>query len=122
MISGNARSYRRYLLKLPWLKQGLYTNVGVKLAFSRIREGFENSGFRIIAEDEKSRRFCAASSRGADRCTCIHVVWIFQHGRSTYVSYGVDPRYYFFWLCSQGDHLDKIRRCGQIIRSALEGY
>lgn len=48
MISGNAHSYRRYLLKLPWRKQGLFTNVGVKLAFTRIRESFENSGLDLL--------------------------------------------------------------------------
>lgn len=122
MAGGRSASYEGYLIKLPWLKQGLFSSVGVWEAYGRIRNRFEDYGFRIVAQNDRSMRFCAYRDRGNGECTCIYVVWIVRNGQMTYVSYGADPRFVFFWLCGKGDHLDKLRRCGQIIRSALEGY
>lgn len=120
MSRDNVEPYRRYLIRLPWLKQGMFTPVGVNRAYSRIRERFEHAGFHIAANDDRLMRFCAYRDRKEGECTCLHVVWVRLSGHSTYISYGVDPRYFFFWFCRRGDHLEKLRRCGQVIRAALE--
>lgn len=121
MVWGKYHMYGRYLVELPWLKQGIFTNISVVEAYSRIRRNFADTGFRIVAHDDKSLRFCAYRDRGEGQCTCVHVVWIVRNGHMAYVSYGVDPRFFLFSLCGKGDHLDKLRCCGQIIRDALAG-
>lgn len=120
MLAGRGNRFRRSLIKQPWLNGGLITQVAPNAAYWQVRSGFESAGFRIAADDDKLKRFCAFRERGQGCCTCLHVVWIRQNGISTYVSYAVEPKHYFFQLCEDGDHIAKLHHCRRIIGSALE--
>jgi hypothetical protein len=113
--------HRGFLVKLPWLKQGLFTGVAARTAFASIRESFEQTGYKFGALDERTMRFSAYRERHTGDCTCIHVIWVRIYQGSTYISYGIEPRFLFFWLCRRGDHLTKLSRCGWAVRRALEG-
>lgn len=114
-----AKKYNKLLITLPWLKQGLYTNIEPKIAYDYICKAFDNSGFQFLAVDMKALRFCA-HQRGRRKCTCVHVIWVRSNRQTTYISYGIVPRYWFFWLCNHGDHLDKLYRCASLIRKAID--
>jgi hypothetical protein len=120
-MPGNTKqSYDRFLIKLPWLKQGMFTPLGAGAAFARIRQAFDSEGFAIAAADDGRMRFCAHRTAGRKSCTCLHVVWVRLNGHATYISFGVEPRYFFFWACGHGDHLEKLKRCQRLISHAIE--
>lgn len=117
-------SYHRHLSALPWLKQGLFTSLSPAAAFSAILERFQDEGFVISAQDWTLKRFSAYRRRSQGQCTCHHVVWVRTYGASTYISYGVDPRFLLFSFCRHGDHIEKLRACGQLVGTAVnyEGF
>lgn len=117
----NRERYQRFLIKLPWLKQGLFTSISAPTAFASIRDGFAEAGYVLSAVDEKMMRLSAYRQRHTGECTCIHVIWVRSYRHSTYISYGIEPRFLFFWLCRHGDHLTKLDRCSWTVRRALEG-
>jgi hypothetical protein len=121
MKLSKSNSYKGYLLKLPWIKRGFYTAVESREAYARLVHVFNSRELKIVARDDKLMRICVTNDRKSRACTCTYVIWIVRDGRLTYISYGVDPKYWFFFFCAKGDHIDKLHFCERLIRAAVGG-
>lgn len=104
-----------YLTKLPWLRQGLFTNYRVEDLFGLIRSNILNRGYIIAAEDAALFRLCFYSSKKQHECTCLNIVWLRRYGTQSYVSFGIEPAYWLFSTCNNVHHLEKMRRLSSII-------
>ena len=120
MTSRLRSKYHRFLVKMPWLKQGLFTSEMASTAFAKILHLFESSGFKVADQDPKLKRLVAFRPHKERKCTCFYVVWVSTIGNKTYVSFGVEPRFWFFAFCGHGNHLNKLRSCAVLIGSAID--
>lgn len=112
--------YDRFIVKMPWLKQGLFTSEVASVAFAKVVHVFTCSGFEVAAKDVRMRRFVAFRSHKSKKCTCIYVIWVSTLGNKTYISFGVEPRFWLFAFCGHGNHLNKLSSCAALIGSAVD--
>ena len=112
--------YERFLAEMPWLRSGLSVYMEPSLAYDRLVRVLDDNGFDIATRDDKLMRLCAHRDPRSRKCHCLQVIWVQRYGSSTYIRYGVQPRYLLFQLCRHGDHLTKLEALASLIRTALD--
>jgi len=112
--------YKRFLIDMPWLRNGLAVFTPPSQAYERIAEHLQSCGFRIMIRDDRLMRLCANREPDRGECSCLHVIWVQRSGYCTYIRYGIEPKYKLFWFCGSGDHLAKLNICKGLIQGALE--
>ncbi len=113
-------TYHAFLMRLPWLRKGTFVASSAGNAYAGLVFQLIESGFQIAARDDHLLRLCAFRPCRHQSCTCLHVFWVRRTGTGTYVSYGVEPRFWFFLFCRHKDHLAKLANCLSIIRAASD--
>ena len=109
-----------YLLRLPRLRRGAFVHSDPAPTYQALVQHLDAAGYWIAARDDRMLRLCAYKFCRAKDCTCLHVFWVRRTGTGTYVSYGIEPRFWSFLFCRRSDHLLKLTNCQAIIRAAVE--
>ncbi len=105
---------------MPWLNKGMIVGAPSLNVYQLVRNELIQSGFEIAEQDDTLLRLCAYRERASNKCHCLHVLWARRTGRATYVSYGIEPRFFFFWSCRHGDHFSKMGDFKSMIISVLD--
>ena len=113
------RSFTKYISELPWLKHGVFIPSPAEAAYQQICVGLEHLGFSIVARNDALMRLCGYRDDPNRECSCLHVVWVRRYGKQAYLSYGLQPRYWFFRFCRSVDHLKQLTHTGNILMSAI---